>query len=95
MFDDGKKDITLDVSFNAILIFFLPTLLLIPYWHGIVNTFELVVCLLDAHNFFMFNETNIYKYKTMKLDKQEYIYSGYTIATELVLIRTTFACTSP
>ena len=40
---DGGLD-GLDVPVNAIFIFLSNFILLIPTFHGIVNTFELVVC---------------------------------------------------
>ena len=34
----------LDVSVDAIFVFLEALLLLIPYWSGIINNFEVVVC---------------------------------------------------
>ena len=59
LFYDGKKDVPLDVTVNYILLLeaLLPN---VTYCCGIINTVELVVCLLDAHKLFiyLFNKTN-------------------------------------
>ena len=50
LFDYGLMDIPLDDSVNVILTLLEGLLLQIPHWCGSINTFELVVCWLDAHN---------------------------------------------
>ena len=43
IFDDGQKDMSLDVSVNVILLVLFTFSLTIPCWLDILNCFELVV----------------------------------------------------
>ena len=52
LFDDGRKDMPMDVYVNVIFVFLDAPILKIPRWRGIVDTFELAFCWLDAHNLF-------------------------------------------
>ena len=71
----------LDVNINLFCLFLEALLPKIPYWRGIVNTFELVFCLIDAHKLFIFvlDETNRHNNLKIILDKQTYIYSAFII----------------
>ena len=43
LFDDGQKNMGMDVSVNVIFAFLEDLILNTPCWCGIVNTFELVI----------------------------------------------------
>ena len=58
LFEYGWKDMPLDVSVNVIFLFLFSLLLTIPCWRDSFNTFELVVCWLDAYIFLCSMWTN-------------------------------------
>ena len=59
-----RKYLPLDVTVNFIILFLEGLILPISQWHGIINTFEPVVFLLELHKFL--SETNRYKNLKMK-----------------------------
>ena len=62
LFDYGEDYMPLYDYVNDIFSLLVNLILNITHWRGIFNTFELVVCWLDAHIFFVCNVTNTKKY---------------------------------
>ena len=67
----------LDDSVNVILVVLEDLLLYKTRWRVIVKIFELVVCWLDSHNFFVLNETNRHK----NLNENKINYPIFTVVS--------------